>query len=396
MTQTRPTIRILPGHHKRVRTGHPWVYSNEIEMNAAAKALPPGTVVRVMTAHNEDLGTATFNPHNLIAARFLSQEGDAVIDAGFLAGKIARALATRDALFPEPYYRLVHAEADGLPGLIVDRFGDVLSVQTNTAGMELLAEPLRAALMEVLKPKSIILRNDTGARAQEGLPLHTEVIGEAIDGPVTVIENGVRYQADLVGGQKTGWFFDQRDNRAFIARLSAGKRVLDAYTYLGGFGLAAARAGASDVTCIDRSESSLALAAQTAEENGFADRCHFTRGEVFDKLDALGRESREFDVVICDPPAFVKAKKDFAAGIQGYRKLVRLAAPLVAPGGYLFIASCSHNVEAARFHDEVAQSLHAARRTGRILRSAGAAPDHPEHPLLPQSVYLKALVFALD
>jgi 23S rRNA (cytosine1962-C5)-methyltransferase len=392
----RPTIKLLPGRHKRARHGHPWVYSNEIAMDAAAKALAAGTLVTLEAADGEALGTAFFNPHSLVAARLLSPDPGAAIDAGFLGERLRRALALRALLYPEPYYRLVHAESDGLPGLIIDRYGDVLAVQANTAGMERLLPPLLEALDALLAPRAVALRNDSPVRALEGLDSYARIAKGSLDGPTELIENGCRFLADLSGGQKTGWFFDQRDNRAFMASLSRDRRVIDLYCYSGGFAIEAAAAGAREVLAIDRSEAALELAQRAAALNGVAGRCRFGRGQAFGEMERLAAAGERFEVVICDPPAFVKSRRDVATGAKGYRKMARLAATLAAPGGFVFLASCSHNMAAERFAEEVGRGIAQAGRGGRILRSAGAAPDHPVHPQLPESAYLKAEVLQLD
>jgi 23S rRNA (cytosine1962-C5)-methyltransferase len=344
----------------------------------------------------ESRGVATFNPHTLVAARILDGDAKRRIDRDFFAARLERALTLRRRLYGEPHYRLVHAEADGLPGIAADRFGDVLVAQLNTAGMARLESEFLAACDAVLAPRAVVLRNDSPARALEGLEAETRFVTGEIAGPVELVENGTRFLADVGEGQKTGWFFDQRENRRFVATLCAGARVLDLYCFSGGFAVQAARAGADRVLALDRSEPPLALAAAAAELNGVSERCRFQRAEAFGELARLSDAAERFDVVIADPPAFVKSKKDLGAGLRGYRKLARLAANLVAPGGVLFIASCSHNVEAPDFAEAVRRGLEDAERGGRILISAGAAPDHPVHPWLPESAYLKAQVLALD
>jgi len=392
----RPVVRLLPGHDKRAAFGHPWIYSNEVAMDAAAKALPPGTIVNLVTANNKSLGVATFNPHTLVAVRILARDSGAAIDENFFAARLERALTLRRKLYDEPYYRVVHAEADGLPGVVIDRFGDVLACQINTAGMAALEAPLLAAVRRVLAPSAIVLRNDTAARALEGLPEEERVAFGAPTPPIELRENGARFLIDPLTGQKTGWFYDQRENRRFTARLGAGGRVLDLYCFAGGFGIQAALGGANEVLAIDRSEPALALAAASAKLNGVDGRCRFQRGEVFGELERLHGQGGRFDLVIADPPAFAHSKKELGPALRGYRKLARLAASLVAKGGALFIASCSHQVEPQSFAEAVRRGLQDAQRDGRIIASTGAAPDHPVHPLLPESAYLKAQTLILD
>ncbi len=396
MSEDYPVVQCLAGRHKRARTGHPWVYSNEIRMDAAAKSLPAGGLVRLATAGGEALGMAMFNPHTLIAARFLVRDPAARIDIDFFTARLAAALALREFLYPGGYYRLVHAEADGLPGLVVDRFGDTLAVQANTAGMDRLWPEIAAALESVLQPRVIVRRDDSPARALEGLATQVVVAKGALAGPIELVENRARYLADVQSGQKTGWFYDQRENRAAVAHLAANARVLDVYAYGGGFALAAALAGAESVIAVDRSSPALALAERSAGLNGVAERCQFVRAEAFEEMARRAAAGERFGIVIADPPAFVKSKKDLGAGLRGYRKMTRLAATLVAPGGFLFVASCSHNVEPPIFAEEVRRGLADAERGGRILRASGAAPDHPVHPALPESAYLKAQLLQLD
>jgi 23S rRNA (cytosine1962-C5)-methyltransferase len=394
--QTRPTITLLPGRQKRAEGGHPWIYSNEIAMDAAAKSLPAGGLVTVRKPDGKGLGVATFNAHPLVSARLLTRDATQKIDRTFLARTLRRALALRERLFPEPFYRLIHAEADGLPGLVVDRFGKALVCQFNTAGMALLEADVLAALDQVLAPEIVVLRNDSSARLAEGLSNEVQVAKGNVEGPVELIENGARFTADLLGGQKTGWFFDQRANRRFMSRLARDLRVLDLYTFAGGFAVEAALAGAREVVGIDRSEPALALAKAAAIRNGVAERCTFRRGEAFAEMERLAQEDERFDMVIADPPAFIKTKKDVGAGLRGYRKLAHLAGAIVAKGGFLFLASCSHNAEPAAFAEAIRRGIADTGRNARILRSSGADADHPVHPALPESAYLKAQIFLLD
>jgi 23S rRNA (cytosine1962-C5)-methyltransferase len=393
---SRPVVTLQPGGHRRAEGGHPWVYSNEVQMDAAATTLAPGSLVTLKRADGRPLGVAMFNPHTLLAARLLDRDAARPIGKRFLMRRLERALKLRERLYRAPYYRLVHAEADGLPGLIVDRFGAVLVVQSNAAGMEMLQPLLIEALGALLSPEAIVLRNDSPVRVLEGLPQEVRVARGTIEAPVAVEENGAVFAADVLAGQKTGWFFDQCDNRGFVAGLAQGARVIDLYCYSGGFAVAAARAGAASVTGLDRSEGALALAAAAAERNGVAGSCEFRRAEVFAEAASLAAAGERFDVVIADPPAFARSKRDAPAALRGYRKLARLASALATPGGYVFLASCSYNVGAAEFAEAARRGLADAGRTGRILREAGAGPDHPVHMALPESAYLKSLTLALD
>ena len=396
MAKKLPSVLLRSGEDRRVRAGHPWAFSNEILMDAETKAIPPGSLAYLRAPGGEALGLVTFNPHSLIAARLLTSNPEANVDALFLGRRIANAAALRDRLIGVPYYRLIHAEADGLPGLIVDRFGDALVVQLNSAGMDALTPVLLEALEAELSPKTIVLKNDSPVRELEGLKREVTV-AKGNGEPIELVENDARFVADLSEGQKTGWFYDQRDNRRFMAGLARDANVLDVYSYSGGFGVLAAKQGAKAVTCIDRSAAALDAAKQAAKLNGVDKVVSFDKAEAFEALEKLGgQHARKFDVVICDPPAFVKSRKDLKTGAKGYRKLVRLAAPLVARGGFLFVASCSHLMDPPAFADQVKRGLRDAERTGRILLSSGAALDHPVHPNLPETAYLKALTLQLD
>ena len=392
----RPVVTLLSGGHRRAEAGHPWIFSNEIAMDAAAKALAPGTLVTLRRSDERPLGVAMFNPHTLLAARLLDRDVARPIGKRFFVRHLERALRLRERLYRVPYYRLIHAEADGLPGLVIDRFGAVLVVQANAAGMDRLMPVVLDALQQVLTPEAIVLRHDTPARALEGLPAETRVAVGQVDGPVVIEENGAFYEADVLAGQKTGWFFDQRDNRGFIAGLAGGARVLDLYCYSGGFSIAAAGADAASVLGIDRSEPALALAEAAARRSGVAERCDFRRAEVFAEAAALTASGERFDIVVADPPPFARAKRDVAPALRGYRKLARLAASVTAGGGLVLIASCSFHAGAVEFAEAVRRGLGDAGRAGRILRVAGADADHPIHPALPETAYLKTLTLALD
>jgi 23S rRNA (cytosine1962-C5)-methyltransferase len=388
---SRKTVILPKG--RRARQGSPWIFSNEIRMDEAAKAIAPGSVVNVRGEDGREFGTGYFNPKSLIAVRLLADACDTVVDAEFFAARLTRAAMLRDAFYSKPYYRLVHAEGDGLPGLVIDRFDDTLTVQIGTAGMEKQLTAVTMALDSVFKPKTVILRADAPSRALEGLDSYVK-IAKGAGARIAVEENGARYLADLESGQKTGWYFDQRENRAFIAGLSKGKSVLDGYSYTGGFGILAAKAGAKEVVCLDSSAPALAIAEESARANGV--KITPVKADVFEELERLKTAGERFDIVLADPPPFVKSKKDLEPGAKAYRKLARLAAEVTAPGGFVMVASCSHNIPPERFAAECAQGLERTGRRASLIRQAGAGPDHPVHPLLPESAYLKALVYALD
>ena len=391
--QRYPTIALRAREGRRVLAGGPWAFSNEVVIDAAAKSLPPGALVRLAKSDGTIVGTGYFDAHSLIAVRLLTKQADATIDVPFFIERLQAALGLRSRLFPLPFYRLVHAEGDGLPGLTIDRYAAAFAVQVTTAGMDQLTPLLLEALDAVVAPETVVLRNDAPSRALEGLAVKVDVPRGNPEGPMPLQENGVRYFANLSSGQKTGWYYDQRDNRAFMAALAKGTRVLDVYTYTGGFAIAAAVGGATDVTAIDSSAPALDLAAKAAAANAVT--CRFIKGDAFEQLETLNANSERFNIVICDPPPFVRARKDLEAGARAYRKLARLGASVVARRGFLLLASCSHNMPAERFQDECAAGIARAGRSASLIRSAGAGADHPIHPMLPETAYLKALVYAI-
>ncbi len=392
----RPAVRLRAGRSKRLRRGHPWVYSNEIEMDDATRGLAPGRCVDLVDAGGERLGVAFFNPHALIAARLLARDPGQRIDEGFLAQRLEAALGLRERLYDAPYYRLAHGDADGLPGLAADRYGGIVSVQLNGAGMERMAPALLAALAKTLRPAGVVLRRDGRARASEGLAREEAIVEGAVESPVPLEEAGVPMLADPVAGQKTGWYFDQRDNRDFIAALRPGRRVLDLYCHSGAFALRAAAAGAQAVLGIDSARPALDLAARSAQAAGVADRIRFERADIFRWLPAMAEEDARYDLVIADPPAFATSRKELTRALRAHRKLARLAGGLVAPEGFLALACCAHQVALGSFLEAVAKGLGDLGRTARMVRTAGAGADHPVHPALPESAYLKFLVVALD
>jgi 23S rRNA (cytosine1962-C5)-methyltransferase len=390
----RTLIRLNPGQGRRLKSGHPWAFSNEIRMLPDFREFPAGLPVRLEGDDGWRFGTFMFNPHSLIAARLLDRDPGAAIDAAWVRARIESAAALRARVVSSQFHRLVHAEADRLPGLVIDRYGDVLVLQANAAGMDRLTPKIVAALRDTLQPRAIVARNDSPARAYEGLPERIEML-HGTDAAAVVEEGGVAFPVDPLSGQKTGFYFDQRPNRDRVASLAAGARVLDVFCHIGAFGLRCAAAGASAVTLVDSSAPALEAAAAAAERNGFSSIVSPHRGDAFDVMAELAADGKKFDIVVCDPPAFAKSKKDQAAGLRGYGRMARLAAPLVSPGGLLFVASCSHHAPVELFAAAIAEGLQRARREGRILFSGGAGPDHPVHPLLPESAYLKSQLLQL-
>lgn len=383
-------LLLKKNEERRLRQGHLWVYSNEVNVERTPlTAFTPGQPVQIIASDGKPLGCGYVNPHSLICARLVSREPAQVLDRSLLVHRLNIALALRERLYAEPYYRLVYGESDSLPGLVVDRFGDVLVVQITTAGVEVLKEDVVAALDKVVKPRVILLRNDSPARAPEGLGSYVEsALGEA-PAVVSVEENGVRYEAPLLSGQKTGWFYDHRDNRARMQRYAQGARVLDVFSYIGGWGIAAAAAGAAQVTCIDASGPALDQVQRNAALNGVADKVDAIEGDAFEALKALRADKERFDVVIVDPPAFIKRKKDAKEGIQAYRRINQAALQLLGKDGILVAASCSFHLQRDVFLDLLHQSARHLDRQMQILEQGHQGPDHPVHPAIPETEYIK-------
>ena len=391
----RPTVRLRPrACARRLRRGFPWAYADEVVLDRRTRALAPGTVVRLEDAERTPIGTAAFNPASRIAARTLDPDPEAVIDRAWLTARLAVAQDHRERLGLMPWCRLVHAEADGLPGVVVDLFGQAAVIQPNAAWADVLIEDLAAAVREVAGASTLVKNAGGRARALEGLDDASGLLSGALDGPVEVPMNGALYAADLLGGQKTGLFYDQRPNHAFAARLARGE-VLDVFSHVGGFALAMLRGGAERALCVDSSAPALALAERGAAASSLAGRLETRRADAFEALGALAAEGRRFEVVVCDPPAFAPSKPAREAGLRAYERLARLAAPLVAPGGYVVLCSCSHAVDLAAFREASVRGLARAGRGSCIVHTGFAGPDHPVHPLLPETGYLKALVLRL-
>ncbi len=394
---SRPAIRLKPKANVRaIRHGSPWVFDNELVLDRRTKALAPGSIVRLEDAERIALGTVAVNPGSRITARMLDRNPEAVIDAAWCAARLRKALSLRQRVYDAPFYRLVHAESDGLPGVVIDRFGDTAVLQPNAAWAEAHLDALTEALCEVTGV-SCVLKNAGGrGRALEGLDDQDAVLrGTAPDAPLPVEMNGAVYMADLTGGQKTGLFYDQRENHAFVARLAQGARVLDVFSHVGGFGLAALAGGASRVTCLDSSAPALALAAEGAARMGASDRFETTEANAFDGMTTMGAAQALYDLVICDPPAFAPSKPALDKGLRAYERVARLAAPLVAEDGYLVLCSCSHAADPVSFTGACLRGIGRAGRRAQLIHTGAAGPDHPLLPQLAESGYLKALVFRL-
>ncbi|MCH2248860.1 MAG: class I SAM-dependent rRNA methyltransferase [Cognatishimia sp.] len=392
-----PILRLKPKANARaLRHGFPWVYANEAVTDRRTKNLTPGSLAVLEDGERRVLGLATVNPNSKIIGRVLDRDPKAVIDKAWFAARIFKALDMRDRLYDAPFYRLVHAEADGFPGLVIDRFGDTCVVQPNAAWLESRLDILAEVLAEVVGVSNVLKNASGRARSLEGLDdVNGVLMGTAPEAPVPVLMNGATYMADLTGGQKTGLFFDQRPNHAFAASLSKGARVLDVFSHVGGFALAALAGGAAHATSVDGSAAALALATEGAAQTGVADRFKTRQGDAFEQLEALAAEGAQFDVVICDPPAFAPSKPALEKGLRAYERVARLAAPLVAEGGYLGLCSCSHAAELSLFRNSSARGIGRAGRRGQIIHTGFAGPDHPLMPQLTESGYLKSVFFRL-
>jgi 23S rRNA (cytosine1962-C5)-methyltransferase len=394
---TRPVVRLMPKANARaIRHGFPWVYANELVTDRRTKALAPGALAVLQDELRQPLGLVSVNPNSKIIARVLDTDPDAQLDHTWFVAKIARALKLREQLFDAPFYRLIHAEADGLPGVVIDRFGDTCVIQPNAAWADTHLPMLAAAVAEVTGISNI-LKNAAGrTRALEGLDDESGVvIGSAPEGPIPVTMNGATYMADLIGGQKTGLFFDQRPNHEFVSHLSNGARVLDVFSHVGGFGLAALAGGAASAMAVDGSAPALELATQGAVAAGFGDKFSTRKGDAFDVLTSLRAEGAKFDLIICDPPAFAPSRQAVEAGLRAYERIARLAAPLVAEDGILGLCSCSHAADLAQFRAASVRGIGRGGRRASLIHTGFAGADHPLLPQLSESGYLKALFFRL-
>jgi len=384
-------LYLKKNEERRLRAGHVWVFSNEVDTDRSPlTAFEPGAPVAIRDSTGRALGAGYVNPRSLISARLVSRDPSQPLGRELLTRRIRRALALRDSLFQRPFYRLVYGESDGLPGLVVDRFGGVLVAQLTTAGMEAVRDDVVAALDEVVRPDGVLFRNDTSGRALEGLPSYVETAAGTVPEHAEIEENDTRFRVPLLGGQKTGWYYDHRENRARMRRYAPGARVLDVFSYIGGWGVQAATAGAERVLCVDASTPALEQVRGNADLNGAGDRVETLAGDAFDALRQL-RDARErFDVVVLDPPAFIKRKKDAKAGEQAYRRINLLAMHILAPDGMLISASCSYHLPRESLRDAMLRASRAADRDLQILEQGHQAADHPVHPAIPETEYLKA------
>jgi 23S rRNA (cytosine1962-C5)-methyltransferase len=389
-----PVLKLKRGEDRRLRAGHLWIFSNEVDTAATPLTqFEPGAAVQVHSDRDQFLGFAYVNPRTLIAARIVGRDATYPLDASLLVHRLRVALALRESLYREPYYRLVYGESDGLPGLVLDRYGEVVVAQSGTAGIDRLRGEVEAAVAKVTGAGTVVWKNDSSARDLEGLEKQVGVRanGEWAEPPaeIKVREQGLDFVAPLAEGQKTGWFYDQAANRERLHRyLRPGARVLDVCSYVGAWAVTALKAGAGSATCVDSSATALAYVERNARANGV--EVQTVREDAFEALKALHEQGARFDVVILDPPAFAKRKKDAPQAQAAYRKLNQLALPLIERDGILVSCSCSYHMGA----DELTSALQsAARHTSRfvqILEQGGQSPDHPVHPAIPETRYLKS------
>ncbi|GHC24572.1 class I SAM-dependent rRNA methyltransferase [Aidingimonas halophila] len=385
-------LRLKKNADRRLKSGHLWLYSNEVDTQVTPlKEFEPGAQAVIEAANGKAMGVAYVNPHSLICARIVSRDPNVRLDRSLLVHRFKQALGLRERLFARPFYRLVHGEGDLLPGLVIDRFDDILVVQLNTLGMERLGEEVIAALDKVLSPRAIVFKNDTSGRRQEQLGHQVSVAKGELPDQVLLEENGVRFVAPVLEGQKTGWFFDHRANRAWLNELVVGKRVLDVFSYTGGWGVQAAAHGASEVVCIDSSTGALDMVAENAALNGQQERVTIAEGDAFEALAALKAEGEQFDVVVLDPPAFIKKRKDIPNGERAYSRLNREAMRLLGRDGLLVSASCSMHLSPERLIECVRGAVRHQDRHGQLIFQGHQGPDHPVHPAIPETAYLKAL-----
>jgi len=390
----RPVVVLRPGRDQRPQAGHLWVYRGDIARIDGQPA--DGDVVAVRSSSGRSLGTGLLNTRSLITVRLLTS-AECDLDERFFRARLESALTLRGRVAAGAgACRLVYGEADLLPGLIVDRYGDVLVVQTLTLGMDRRKEMLAGLLGELLSPRGIFARNDPAVRRLEGLPRETGWLVGPGGTDVEIEEEGLRFVVDVARGQKTGFFLDQRENRSAAAALAAGREVLDCFAYTGAWGLHAARAGAASVTGIEISADAVRLAAHHARLNGVADRIRVAQGNAFDELRRLARERARFDMVILDPPAFVRTREALPSGLAGYKEINLRALKLLRPGGWLVSCSCSYHVDEALLRETIQQAARDAGRWMRLVETRFQARDHPVHPAMPETRYLKCLILAVE
>jgi 23S rRNA (cytosine1962-C5)-methyltransferase len=391
-----PSLRLKVNADRRLRNGHLWVYSNEIDVAATPlQGFVAGDQAVLESNTGKPLGIVAMSPNNLICARVLSRDVKLPLDKSLLVHRLNVALSLRERLFDKPFYRLVYGDSDLLPGLVVDRFGDILVVQLASPTMERHKDDVLAALVQVLKPSGVLFKNDSAARDAEGLPRYVETVFGVVPEWVALEENGVKFEAPVMEGQKTGWFYDHRMNRARLAPYVKGKRVLDLFSYIGGWGVQAGAFGASEVFCVDASSFALDGVERNAALNGFAEKMTCVEGDVFEALRELKAAEERFDVIVADPPAFIKRKKDLKNGEGAYRRLNEQAMRLLSKDGILVSASCSMHLPEDDLQNILLTSARHLDRNIQMLERGGQGPDHPVHPAIPETRYIKSITCRL-
>ena len=389
---TLPSLRLKANADRRLRAGHLWVYSNEVDTAATPlSGFAAGDQAILEAAGGKPLGIVGVSPNNLICARLLSRDLKHSLDKSLLVHRIQVALSLRDRLFDQPCYRLIYGDSDLLPGLVVDRFHDHLVVQLASATMERNKDAVLEALVQVLKPRGVLWKNDSSARDAEGLERYVDTAFGVVPEWVSLEENGVKFEAPVLQGQKTGWFYDHRMNRARLAPYVKGKRVLDLFSYIGGWGVQAAAFGASEVFCVDASAFALDGVERNAALNGVAEKMTCVEGDAFEAMRELKNAEERFDVVITDPPAFIKRKKDIKNGEAAYRRLNETAMRLLNKDGILVSASCSMHLAEDNLQNILLGSARHLDRNIQLLERGSQGPDHPVHPAIPETRYIKSI-----
>lgn len=381
---------------KRIRAGHLWVFSNEIDTKRSPLgSFEAGQAVRIVDDQEKFVGFGYINPNSLICARITSRDKSHELSVSLIVHRIKIALSLRERLFAEPYYRLINGESDWLPGLIVDRFGEMLVLQTSTAGMELILEDIIAALDKVIKPTHILLRNDNAIREQEGLDLYNGIaLGEEPE-LLTVKENGAEFHIPTFESQNTGWYYEHRLNRARAIQYVKGKRVLDVFSYMGAWSIPAAMAGASEVVCIDESMTALEHLGENAGLNDVIDTVSASHGDAFEIMKILREDREKFDVIILDPPPYMSRKKEVDKGLDTYRMINQMAIQLLEKDGILISNSTSTHLKRDTLQSNILKTARHLDRNAIVLEQGHQSPDHPIHPAIPETDYLKSLIFRI-
>jgi len=389
-----PLIVLGKNEERRIRAGHLWVYANEIDKTRSPlKSFAAGDLVDIVSARQKWIGRGYVNPAALIAARIVTRSSRQKIDETLISSRIADALCLRERFYPEACYRLIYAESDRMPGLVVDRYRDVFVVQANTAGSDRLLSMICDGLVTAFNPTSIVARNDSSSRELEGLKTGVEVLHGSQPSDLRIVEGDCQFDIDVMTGQKTGWYFDQSINRDWLARHSKDQSVLDVCSYIGAWSIRALSGGADRALCIDSSDKALERARHNAKLNGFDTKLETRRGDALQTLKALDSEGRKFDTVVVDPPAFIRRKKSTRDGLTAYQKLNEAALALIKSDGLLVTCSCSYHASRDDFHNAIRRAGIARGRNLQLIHEGHQGPDHPVHPAMPETAYLKCQIF---